>query len=436
MNDLLPLLKTLRAYGLALDALDDWPVPPVVDASEQTHWHQEALQVLLQRDAMQQHLETGIWIPAERLITLQQLDQRLRAHRLSLVRVLDLEQWRSLRNPPEQYWWWYLEPPALFPWLETRHPWLERLDWLWTFLSLFALTFAITIVLDTLNRVVGEGLNTAGMLPVVIQILLTLAGGAAALTAQGRTFIKTMMGHLRIPKPYWAEMSALVSGLVLILVASIFQFYIPYLANQRHDAGQMFFEAGQFDSALQAYQQAIALQPDFVEAHYSLGVLQEDLQRPEAAIAEYQIVTRSDPGPVNKLIWLRAHNNLGRLYLLQGDYRLAWVPLERAYSALQERDRQSPEMQVEEYNLLKNLGWTWLGQGRWIEADEYLQQAIALNPQRSVAYCLQAQALEGLEQSPAEVTPVWEHCLSGDHRQIQPEEAEWAALARERLTQE
>ncbi|NER84851.1 MAG: hypothetical protein F6K42_36115, partial [Leptolyngbya sp. SIO1D8] len=68
---------------------------------------------------------------------------------------------------PETAWWWHLGPPALFSCLEASYPWLERLDWVWAFASLFFLTFAVTVVIDTLNRVVGEGLNTQGLLPFI-----------------------------------------------------------------------------------------------------------------------------------------------------------------------------------------------------------------------------------------------------------------------------
>ena len=440
VNDLPDFATILREYALGLEALDtsaNLPqtpqTPPVTGLSELV------VQALLQRDVIQQHLETGAWVSAELLIQLQDLDQRLRHHRLTVVRTIQLGKWRSLRNPPATHWWWYFEPPARFPILEKRHPWLNRLDWLWTFLSLFSLTLAFTIVLDTLKRVVGEGLNTAGMLPVVIQIVLTIAGGTAALTSNGREFIESTMARLRIPKHYWAETSVVVSGVVLALVASIFVFYIPQLATQRYNAGNTAYETGQFDSALNAYQQAIALQPNFVAAHYSLGALQEDLQRTEAAIAEYQLVTRSDPASIDPLTWLRAHNNLARLYILQQDYSAAWTVLDRAHNTVSTATLDNDDIRIERYNLLKNLGWVWLAQERLIEADEFLLGAIDQNPQRAAAHCLRAQVLEGLTESAntagmmdAEIREAWNTCLTGERRLL-PEEAEWAALAQERL---
>lgn len=390
-----------------------------------------ALEVLTARDAVQHWLEKTPDVTSEQLLQLDALDDRLDPQKPNIYAALDLDHWRSLLNPPERATWWYPQPPALWPWLEQRHPWLEHFDWLFTFASLFFLTLAATVVLETLNRVVGEGLNTQGLFPVVVQVLLTIAGGSAALTQNGRNFLRMILTRLRIPTHWWQEFSAIAALLILLIVVGIHKLYLPQLASDRYQAGIAHYEARQFDRALQAYKQSLALQPDFVEAHYSLGLIYEDLQRPDEAIAAYQRVVSQDADALDKLIWLRAHNNLGRLHILKDDYRPAWVPLDRALQAMTETDLSSAAMQTERYNLLKNLGWMWLGQGRLLEADELLQQAIAQNPERAAAHCLQAQVLTELE-APEVAQAAWLSCLGGE-RNLQPEEAEWAAMAREQL---
>lgn len=389
------------------------------------------LNLLTQRDAVQLVVDDIKVIPAEQVVFLGKLDDRLKKQKNAIATTNQLGRWRSLLHSPETAWWWYPEPPALFPLLEKRFDWLDRLDWLWTFISLFALTLSFTVVLDTLNRVVGEGLSTSGMFPVVVQVVLTIAGGATALTSNGRQLLESGMGRLRIPRHFWQEFSAIVSIVVLLMVIGINDLYLPRVAVERYEDGIVYHDAQQFDSALQAYQQAIALKPDFVQAHYSLGLLYEDLQRTDDAIAEYQLVMSSDPDSLNTLFWLRAHNNLGRLYILQDDYQAAWTPLKRSFDSLTGDDLANPEIQVEKYNLLKNLGWMWLEQKQFVEADEFLQQAIAQNSQRAAAHCLQAQALEGLKRS-NEAKRSWDLCIGGE-RTVQPEEAVWAAMARETL---
>ena len=80
-----------------------------------------------------------------------------------------------------------------------------------------------------------------------------------------------------------------------------------------------------------------------------------------------------------------------------------------------------------------------MAQERLIEADEFLLGAIDQNPQRAAAHCLRAQVLEGLTESAntagmmdTEIREAWNTCLTGERRLL-PEEAEWAALAQERL---
>lgn len=421
----MPLQDALQRYELALDALEK------AKGGEGLAQQKDVLTALAARDAVQHWVEETPSILAEQLLQLSQLDDRLSSQKTIIVQAVDLEYWRSLLNPSESAWWWRLEPPALFPFLEKQYLWLDRLDWLWTLASLFFLTFAVTVVFETLNRVVGEGLNTPGLFPVAVQVVLTLAGGSAALTENGRKGLRSLMTRLRIPPHFWQEFSAIATLVVLVIVVGIHQVYLPQLATNRYQDGIAHYQFGRLDSALQAYQQSLALRPDFVAAHYSLGIIYEDRQQMDAAIAEYQRVVSQNPDVLDKLTWLRAHNNLGRLYILDGAYRAAWAPLERALNSITENDLTNPEIGAERYNVLKNLGWMWLEQGQFAEADEFLAQAIAQDPQHSAAHCLKAQALEGLEQKAAAIA-AWANCLRGK-RYFKAEEAEWAATARVRL---
>lgn len=428
--DVLPTIclgDALDYYDKALTALEN--AAKEIDGSNRSSLEHLILDVLTCRDTVESSLSRASRVSSEHLVRLQKLDQRLKQS-MPLIKTFPLGQWRSLVKSPEDNWWWYPDPPALFPWLEQRHAWLDSLDWLWTFFSLFFLTFAVTVVLDTLNRVAGEGLNTEGMFPVVVQVLLTVAGGSATLTKGGRDLLRAGIARLRIPKHFWQEFSAIASLIVLLIVLGIHSLYLPRLAASRYDAGKQYYSMGEFDSAQEAFEQALALQPNLVKVHYDLGLLYEDLQQTDKATGQYERLMSSDPTDIAPITWLRAHNNLGRLYILDGEYRRAWVPLERALNT-QQVDLNSAELQQERYNLLKNMSWMWLSLERYREADEVSTAAIIQNPERSAAYCLKAQVLEGLEQ-PEGAIAFWKDCLRGERR-ILPEEAEWAAIARERL---
>lgn len=427
------LLKAIQQYNTALELLRQGDRPHLPSLQ------QRALEVLLARDAVQVMLKQAESVSAALLLGIETQDQWLKHHKNQITAHLDLAAWRESHSPTQTSWWWYLEPPARFPWLEQRCTWLDRFDWLLTFLSLVALTFSFTVVLDTFNRVSGAGLDTTGLLPVIVQVLLTLAGGAAALTHQGRQWLETVMSRLRIPKHWWAELSLVVALVVTLTVVGIHELYLPQLAIARQQQGIAAHNNNQFDSALTAYQQAIALRPDFTEVHYYLGSLYEDLQREEEAIAEYQFVVNSDfeldPNQFadkvyldRLLVQLRAYNNLGRLYVLQGSDRKAWIPLERGLSLVQADLAQSnPDIAREYYNLLKNMAWVRVLQQRYLEAETLADEAIEQDQQRAPAYCLKAQALDAQKQDAAAL-PIWESCVQyadGSN----PDEDRWVGMA-------
>ncbi|MEO0407306.1 MAG: tetratricopeptide repeat protein, partial [Cyanobacteria bacterium P01_A01_bin.135] len=280
-----------------------------------------------------------------------------------------------------------------------------------------------------------------------------------ALTKQGRQWIEKWLARLQIPKSFWQEFGVVVALLVMLLVFGIYQVGLPQTAQLLHREGKAaHYQNEHLDSALQYYQKAIALDPNFAEAHYNLGVLYESLQRPDDAAAEYQIVIQSNLNDLSVLTKLRAHNNLGRLYILKGELREAWVPLDRGLSFVRPQSAEEVEetgitweqVLLEKHNLLKNLGWLRVEQDHFFEADEWLQEAITiaedlsqrievdptlrdllgLRARPAAAYCLAAQALEGLNRN-GEALEFWRNCARYGAI-IDPDEAKWLAVARER----
>ncbi|MGB3616170.1 MAG: tetratricopeptide repeat protein [Elainellaceae cyanobacterium] len=416
------------------------------------------LAVLTARDAVQRSLEDAKVLPAAALMTLHRCDQALKAHQQTIASAQNIGEWRSLTDPPQTSWWWHVEPPSRLPWLEKHLTWLHRFDALWTFLTLCFLTIAVTLFLNTLSRFADGGLDTFGTVVVVAQAILTIAGGTTALTKQGRYWIEDWLSKLRIPKSFWQEFSVVVALLVMLLVFFTYHVGLPKTAQILHQRGKdTHYESEHLDSALQYYQKAIALDPDFAEAHYNLGVLYESLQQLDNAAAEYQLVIQSNFNDLSPLTKLRAHNNLGRLYIIKGQLREAWVPLDRGLSFVRP---QSPEdiqadvrweqVLLEKHNLLKNLGWLRVEQDHFFNADERLREAIGIaeelgtrieadpslkdllgvNTQPAAAYCLEAQALEGLNRN-EEALAFWRSC-SRYGTIVDPDEAKWLAVARER----
>ena len=63
--------------------------------------------------------------------------------------------------------------------------------------------------------------------------------------------------------------------------------------------------AGQLQEAIEHYQQALRLKPDYAEAHNNLGTALVDTGRPQEAIEHYRQALRLNPD------YPEAHNNLG-----------------------------------------------------------------------------------------------------------------------------
>ena len=396
-----------------------------------------ALALLLSRDVVEKGLISEEIITPEQLLRLKKLDQQLQAQRLKIVGVLNLKELRSYIHPPETYWWWYWEPPALLGWLEKKHPWLDSLDWLWKFITLIALAVSVTFILSTLQRLLAGGLVAGGIFALVIQSTLTLVGGKA-LTNEGRAVLEQWLTRWRIPKYYWQELGAIWSVVILVGVFSIYQFYLPQLSNRLTEQGIWHYQSGRLNSALIRYQQAIALRPDALKPHYYLGILYDQLEEANKAIEQYQLVVQSDladqsqPDSPQRLELLRAFNNLGRLYTLQNKPDLAFSNLERGLSLLDEQVAENDrDFKIEQYNLLKNLGWARLKQKNYIDAANWLAQALDIEMQLAPAHCLLAQNLEG-QGFPEKAKAEWELCL--DYAVLSDsDEAVWIGLGRERL---
>jgi tetratricopeptide (TPR) repeat protein len=238
-------------------------------------------------------------------------------------------------------------------------------------------------------------------------------------------------------------MNAILS-LALLLIILGFRATLPSIAARFNQNGLDDYQAGRLSSALSNYQQAIALRPDYTEAHYYLGVLYEDLQKIDQAIAEYELIVQSDSTAATSsqehLILLQAHNNLGRLYLLKNSNQAAWIPLERGLRLVKADVTQNDaNVQYEHYKLLKNMGWVRLQQQHYLDAQKWLQQAIALQPEiehllkevggHAAPFCLRAQVLEAQQQN-AETD--WIACTR--YAELDnPDEAQWVGLARQRL---
>ncbi len=179
-----------------------------------------------------------------------------------------------------------------------------------------------------------------------------------------------------------------IASVILLLTALAIGWYFASnkLAIEMNQRGIIYHRSQQFNRAKNSYQIAILLKSDYGQAYYNLGSLYEDQNDIASAIREYeQAIKYKNPS---------AYNNLGRLYLLeqgkQDCQRAAFLFLEGLKIATKYAGK---------YGLLTNLGRAQLCLEQYENAEEYLEEAIAISSDRPEAYCILAPVMERLRDA-------------------------------------
>jgi tetratricopeptide (TPR) repeat protein len=394
---MMSLGQSLERYSETISALEAAQARPSAE---------QVLAVLKARDVVQAALIDRTQDSVDDLVTLIELDRRLKQQTVRIAQNVKLADWRASLQPSEKAWWWFTELPP--------DRW-SRFDWLWTALTVLCLTISFALVADISSRFLTAGPDTWAALAVVGQSVLTLLAAGGALTVAGQEAIKRILVSLRVPAYFWQEAKFTLAVFVLAGLL-VLRFSLPGIAVWYNNQGLQNYHAGYLTSAQLDYLRAIKLNPDYLQAHYNLGVLYEDLQQIDKARSEYLTAVQ---GGLDA-----AHNNLARLNILAENYAAA-VPLLKKGLILTREDEVR-------YDLHKNLGWARFGQARYEEAIVELEAAIALSPNMAPAHCLLAQVLERRGEA-AGALAEWETCLKLADP-LRPDEDTWIGLARQRVT--
>ena len=389
------------------------------------------IDVLMKRDSLQNILSESSKLTASELKEIESLDRSLKEQKNVILQVSNLAALRSLIKPPESNWWWYCSSR-----------W-DNWDWLWNGLTIAALTVSLSLVVNTSSRILSGGANSVNTLYVLGQSVLTLMVGGGALTQIGQKSYERILIQLHIPKEFWQETSCGLSWLLMISLLGI-NAALPSWALKVNQNGLENFDNKRIESAKADFERAIAMRPNYGEAYYNLGWLYEELNDLDKAKAQYEVAVQSDPQRFdNAITYVKALNNLGRLYVLKKEYgtavRLLSQGVERANAINLQGNAEGRD---DYYNLLKNLGWARLMQERYDEAEAKLGIAIKVNPDRSAAYCLLAQVVEAKspKDSPKNKTKAvefWTKCASKvtPRDLAKPEDDDWHGLANKRLNE-
>ncbi|NEO77793.1 MULTISPECIES: tetratricopeptide repeat protein [Moorena] len=407
-----PLDEALKTYEIALDNLE-YSASPMSE--------EQIIAVLNARDFVHATGQAKVYPSYHQQKTLVALDVRLKQNAWQISKVIDFSSWRTSLEPPDTAWWWHLET-------ETELARWQWWDWLWRGLSIAGWTANLGLLIDLLPRFLIAGTGFAGAVAIAFPSLLTLLQAISELTETGKEGFDKLLIRLGIPKHFHGEAQLGATELLLLILLG-FHFYLPNFSNFSNRRGFENYNKGQLASAEAHYQQALALNPDNVKAHYNLAVVYEDLQQFDKARTQYQFAVKGG--------FVKAYNNLGRLHILNNKPSLA-IPL--LFKGLAGAGQASIKVR---YDLMKNLGWALLKQGREEQAEPILRSAVSLgsSPEgiekisnRGSAHCLLAQVYQGQNQKTKALTQWQKCCQLGSS--ANPDEDLWLGLAHQKLKEE
>ena len=137
----------------------------------------------------------------------------------------------------------------------------------------------------------------------------------------------------------------------------------PDFAMAHNGLGTAYSSKGLFDMAIDQYQTALRLQPDYVVAHNNLGTAYSSKGLFDMAIEQYQTALRLQPD------YAMAHNNLGNAYSSKGLFDMA---IEQYQTALR--------LQPDYADAYFNLGLTYLNNGSIVKARTEFEMGLKLQP--------------------------------------------------------
>jgi Flp pilus assembly protein TadD len=400
MPDAMLLVNALDQYEQRLAELAAADEPSV----------SQVLNTLVTRDQLQRLVADDIQDAAPLLLRLNALDGQLRLLSEKIYTTINTRDWHAIIHPHPNDWWWFLEQPP-------QSHWSVRFDWLWNSFAVIWLIAALALSVDVGRRFLSIGPDTLETFVVLGEGSIALLAAGGALTIAGRKITDQTLRKIGVPVRFLQESKAIVAITVLALLIW-FRLALPQIAEFYNNRGVVRLQAGELTYALRDFGRALSLDPSYVEAHYNLGLVYEDIGDFDEAALQYRFATQGNLD--------LAFINLARLYIIDGNYS-------QAASLLELRLLNAEEADVR-YDMLKNLGWARLGQARYAEAVTRLQQAVELRADLAPAHCLLAQAYEGLDHAQA-ATSAWEQCLAYASV-FRPDEDNWISMAKARFAQE
>jgi tetratricopeptide (TPR) repeat protein len=153
-----------------------------------------------------------------------------------------------------------------------------------------------------------------------------------------------------------------------------------------NNLGLALFQQGRQSEAMDEYEQALQIKPDYAEAHYNLGTALLQIGRVPEAIEQFEQALRIKPD------YAQAHNNWGDALFQTGHLPEAIKQYEQALEI-------DPDYAVAHYNLGSALQQT----GPLSEAIGQFEQALQMNPNNAAAHNSLGRALSQTGHGPEAV---------------------------------
>lgn len=389
-----------------------------------------ALRVLMARDKVALALADGEDVASPGAINLlSRTDQRVTNLAIRIDTVAgrkSLASWRRARNASEDSWWWKLDELA-----EAQQPWAKRI---WTLIAVLFLTAAIGLAIDTFNLLRTVGANPVTTVGTLIQAILTFIA-ASAFTESGRKWlINTFSQNRRFKGWSRALLALVVLSITFALWLSLPEVAARYFRRQ----GDRFLSQGLTQRAIANYQQALALEPQSIQAHAALAGAEEKSTDYSKAVEEYKsiiaLAERIGPGALDDSYYL-AKIKLARLLILQEkSYHTALAILADVEQRIGKVSE--PQRKLYLYFVLTYSGWSELELGQYESARGNLNAAIGQRDNGAAAHYLLGRTFENLKDN-ANATDQFSRfirILQDDVSQLDDVPLEWIGNAQEKLT--
>jgi tetratricopeptide (TPR) repeat protein len=288
------------------------------------------------------------------------LDRRLRRAAFRHSRALaDLPSWRQSLQPPNEAWWWQLDQQFEKQEQENDLPWFV--------LAAILGTLTITLTVEIIRRLWAAEPDTLAVLVTLVTLLLS----SSPLLKHGQELTQWLVR--RIPGINPRFRGELVAGTATFAFALVLIVWLclPFLGIYYNNQGKRALDAGNLNDADQLIERAVALNPDLPVPYFNLAEVYLTSGRPEEAA---QWLRRSIERDTR---FRPAYHGLGYLYNLQGKFDDAEQILIAGLTITNPTEIQLVRVATD-YELLSNLGWTYLEQRRIERAKEALEKAVSL----------------------------------------------------------